>query len=88
MVLVVADLTPPRGSDVPDNTVRVPDQISQVIGMLGHLDVPGALNIYSEDECVAWGEAPGAATEPRLGTLPLPGIALGRPDRHGGRGSG
>jgi uracil-DNA glycosylase len=30
--------------------------------MLGHLDVPGALNIYSEDQCIAWGEGPGGAT--------------------------
>jgi uracil-DNA glycosylase len=43
----------------------VPDQVEQVIGLLGDLDVPGALNIYSEDQCIAWGEENGAASRRR-----------------------
>ena len=40
----------------------MPDQVDRLIGMLVHVDVPGALNIYSEEQCIAWGEGPGAAT--------------------------
>ncbi len=42
------------------------DQIDQVIGLLGDLDVPGALNIYREDQSIAWDEEPGAATQRTL----------------------
>jgi hypothetical protein len=42
---------------------NVPDPVGRLIGMLVHLEVAGALNIYNEGQCVAWGEGPGAAMQ-------------------------
>jgi uracil-DNA glycosylase len=40
-------------------------QVEEVMGLLDGISVPGALNIYREDECTAAGEPPGEATRRR-----------------------
>ena len=43
--------------------------VGEVLDRLGRIRVAGALNIYDEDDCVEWGDAPGLATERRLALL-------------------
>ena len=44
----------------------VSDVVDEVITLVGRIKLPGALNVYREEDCIAWGEEPGEATQRRL----------------------
>lgn len=41
---------------------NVSGAVDEVIASIGRIRIRGTLNIYREEDCVAWGEAPGGAT--------------------------
>ncbi len=51
---------------MPDIDRGTASAVGEVLDGLGRIRIPGALNIYDEQDSVAWGDRPGQATERRL----------------------
>ena len=77
-------------------TVDTAACVDEVLDRLGGIRVPGAQNVYDEDDCVGWGDGPGLATQRRLALRDhlvsrwaAPAVLVGEaPGRDGARWSG